>query len=143
MTPSTIKIAANPVAAQPNAEGDLDAAAWVAAGLEAALRARAPGVHASTPMVRQLAVKVSRELALDAQSKRLLDLSVRVRDVGMVALPDTVVLATAPLSPAGWELMNQHPVLGAQLLDELLVLASAAEIVRHHHERWDGGGYPD
>jgi response regulator RpfG family c-di-GMP phosphodiesterase len=84
-------------------------AAWVAAALEAALRARAPGVHASTPMVRQLAVRVSRELGLDAQTETLLELSVRVRDVGMISLPDSVVMATTPLSPADWELMNRTP----------------------------------
>jgi putative nucleotidyltransferase with HDIG domain len=93
-------------------------------------------------MVRQLALKVSRELGLDARSETLLDVSVRVRDVGMIALPDNVVLATAPLSPADWELVNQHPVIGAELLEEVS-LASAAGIVRAHHERWDGGGYPD
>jgi response regulator RpfG family c-di-GMP phosphodiesterase len=51
-------------------------------------------------MVRQLAVKVSRELGLDAQTQTLLDVAVRVRDVGMIALPDPVVLATTPLAPA-------------------------------------------
>jgi putative nucleotidyltransferase with HDIG domain len=61
----------------------------------------------------------------------------------MVALPDTIVLATTPLSPAGWDIMNRHPVVGAALLDELFVVAAAADIVRAHHERWDGGGYPD
>lgn len=120
-----------------------DSAAWVGAALEDALRARAPGVHASTPMVRQLATKVARELGLDAQTETLLDLSIRVRDVGMIALPDTVVLVTTTLSPPDWELVNQHPVIGAQLLEELLVVASAAQVVRSHHERWDGGGYPD
>jgi putative nucleotidyltransferase with HDIG domain len=123
--------------------GDHGTAAWVAAALEAVLRARAPGVHASTPMVRQLAVKVSRELVLDAQNQALLDVATRVRDVGMVAVPDAVVLATTPLSPADWEVANRHPVIGAELLDELFVVASAAPIVRAHHERWDGGGYPD
>jgi putative nucleotidyltransferase with HDIG domain len=127
----------------PREDGDPRAAVWVGAALESALRARAPGVYSSTPTVRQLAVKVGRELGLDAQSRSLLDLCVRVRDVGMIALPDEVVLATAPLSPEGWELMNQHPVVGAQLLDDLLIVAPAAAIVRAHHERWDGGGYPD
>ncbi len=123
--------------------GDVGTEAWVAAALEAALRARAPGVYASTPMVRQLAVKVSRELSLDAHDQTLLDVAARVRDVGMVALPDAVVLATTPLSPADWELVNRHPVIGAELLEEVFVVASAAPIVRAHHERWDGGGYPD
>jgi HD-GYP domain-containing protein (c-di-GMP phosphodiesterase class II) len=94
-------------------------------------------------MVRQLAARVGRELGLDAHIQTLLDVAVRLRDVGMVALPDTVVLATAPLSPADWELVNRHPVIGAQLLEELSAVASAAQIVRSHHERWDGGGYPD
>ena len=53
--------------------------------LEAALEARALGVHASTPMVRQLAVKLIRELGLDTQAQTLLDLAVRVRDIGTPA----------------------------------------------------------
>lgn len=57
------------------------------------LRARAPGLHDSTPLVRQLAAKVGRLLDLDGESRALLDMSVRARDVGMVALPDTVVFA--------------------------------------------------
>jgi putative nucleotidyltransferase with HDIG domain len=122
---------------------DLGAAEWVGQALEAALRARAPGVYASTPMVRQLAAKVGQILALDAGSAALLDTAVRVRDVGMIALPDPVVLATTPLSPADWELVNHHPVIGAELLKQLPAVAAAAEIVRAHHERWDGGGYPD
>ena len=116
---------------------------WVGATLEAALLMRAPGVHASTPLVRQLAANVSREFGLDAETRTLLDLAVRTRDVGMIALPDHVVLATTRLSPADWELVNQHPVIGAELLNRLSVVASAAEIVRCHHERWDGAGYPD
>ncbi|MGZ6119468.1 MAG: HD domain-containing phosphohydrolase, partial [Gemmatimonadaceae bacterium] len=127
----------------PGGSGDPGSAGWVAAALEAALQARAPGVHASTPMVRQLAVKLSRALGLDAQTQTLLDTAVRVRDVGMVALPDSVVLATTPLSPADWELINRHPVIGAQLLERLSVVASAAQVVRSHHERSDGDGYPD
>jgi putative nucleotidyltransferase with HDIG domain len=123
--------------------GDRGSAEWVAAALEAALALRAPGVYASTPLVRQLAIKVSRELGLDAETKMLLDLSVRVRDIGMLALADGVVRATAPLSPADWELVNRHPVIGAQLLAKLSVTAPTAEIVLCHHERWDGDGYPD
>jgi putative nucleotidyltransferase with HDIG domain len=94
-------------------------------------------------MVRQLALKVSRELGLDAGFEAHLDLAVRVRDVGMIALPDSVALATTPLSPADWELVNRHPVIGAQLIERLEVVAFAAPLVRSHHERWDGGGYPD
>jgi putative nucleotidyltransferase with HDIG domain len=128
---------------KPGRSGGGDPSGWVAAALEAALRARAPGVHASTPMVRQLAVKIGQSLGLDAESAALLDMSARVRDVGMIALPDAVALAKAPLSAAEWALVNQHPAIGAELLEGLDVAASAADVVRAHHERWDGGGYPD
>jgi putative nucleotidyltransferase with HDIG domain len=143
MKPSTSQVVRIPSERLVKEDVDPDPAVWVGAALESALRARAPGVHASTPLVRQLAIKVGQELGLDAESRSLLDLCARVRDVGMIALPDEVVLATTPLSPEGWEQLNRHPVVGAQMLDELFVVAPAARIVRAHHERWDGGGYPD
>jgi putative nucleotidyltransferase with HDIG domain len=129
--------------AEPGENGELGSVVWVGAAFEAAIRARAPGMYASTPMVRRLAAKVGRKLGLDSQTKTLLDVAVRVRDVGMLGLPDDVVLATTPLTPAQWELVNQHPVLGAKLLEELFVAGPAAQVVRSHHERWDGEGYPD
>ena len=125
------------------APASLGSPGWVAAGLEAALHARAPGVHASTPLVALLAGRAAKELGLDSGQRALLDIAVRTRDIGMIALPDPVLLATTPLSPAHWQLVNRHPVTGAELLEGLLVVAAAAPIVRAHHERWDGGGYPD
>jgi putative nucleotidyltransferase with HDIG domain len=132
-------------AAEPDlhTQRDADPATMVAVALEAALRVRVPGVHASTPLVRQLAARVSRELGLDGQTQALLDIAARLRDVGMLGLPDSVVLATTLQAPAEWELLNRHPVIGAQLLEELPEVAPAAPIVRAHHERWDGGGYPE
>lgn len=121
----------------------MDSAEWAAAALEGAMRSRAPAIHASTPLVRQLASRAGTELGLAAHSLALLDIAARVRDIGMIALPDSVVLATAPLSPAEWQVMNRHTLLGAELLETLRVLAPAAMIVRAHHERWDGDGYPD
>jgi putative nucleotidyltransferase with HDIG domain len=93
--------------------------------------------------VRQLAGQLNRGLDLDPADQALLDVSIRVRDAGMIGLPDRVVLSTAPLSPEDWELLNRHPVLGAEILTGLSALADAAEIVRFHHERWDGDGYPE
>ena len=120
-----------------------DPAALVAAALDAALKARAPGAQASTDLVVRLVSRVGRELELDDQTRGLLEVAARVRDIGMIALPDSVVLATWRLSPDDWALINSHPVLGAQLLEELDPMVSAAPIVRAHHERWDGNGYPD
>lgn len=122
---------------------ELDSSTWIVAALEAVLRARAPGLCDSTPLVAQLAARLGRRLDLDAQALSLLDVSVRVRDIGMVALADAVVLSTRPLTPADWELVTRHPALGAEILGGLAPMARAAQIVRFHHERWDGEGYPD
>ena len=94
-------------------------------------------------MVRELAVRVCAQLGLGESDRALIDLCARVRDVGMLALPDAVVQATGPLEPSDWELVNQHPALGADVVESLPGLEPAAPIVRAHHERWDGDGYPD
>lgn len=111
--------------------------------LEAWLRARAPRIHDSTPMVRQLSIKVADELGLDHDDQSLVELSAQVRDIGMIGLPDEVILNTGRLSPGGWEQVTRHPVLGSKLLSALPAIEMLAPIVRSHHERWDGRGYPD
>jgi HD-GYP domain-containing protein (c-di-GMP phosphodiesterase class II)/DNA-binding CsgD family transcriptional regulator len=119
------------------------AVATTAAALEAALKTRAPALHASTPLVRKLAVRVSRRLGLDEQEEQMVDVCAQLRDVGMIGLPDSAIFYTGPLSPADWTLLNCHPERGAELLESLPGMGWAAELVRAHHERWDGDGYPD
>jgi putative nucleotidyltransferase with HDIG domain len=120
-------------------------AGLVVDGLEAALKLRAPRLYASTPLLRELAVKMCRELGLGEAAERLMDLCARVRDVGMLGLPDAVVLSSDTFSSEQWELVNTHPALGAELLLGIADTDTAplAEVVRAHHERWDGAGYPD
>jgi HD-GYP domain-containing protein (c-di-GMP phosphodiesterase class II)/DNA-binding CsgD family transcriptional regulator len=115
----------------------------IAEAWEAALRVRAPAQHAGTPLVRKLAAQVSRQLGLDATDRQAVDVCAQIRDIGMITLPDSVVLKTGPLSPGDWALLNRHPELGANLLRSFPIMAEAAMLVRAHHERWDGDGYPD
>jgi len=115
----------------------------VAAGLEAALVARAPTVHVGTPLVRKLAAQAARLLGLDEQDRMAVDICARVRDIGMISLPDYVILNAGALSAGDQVLLNRHPVIGSELLQSLSTMAAAAAIVRGHHERWDGAGYPD
>jgi putative nucleotidyltransferase with HDIG domain len=129
------------VAVGPN--GEERASEFAAAGLEAAIQLRSPDLHACTPMVRELAVRIAEQLGCDPAERGLVGVCARVRDIGMIGLPDDVVLAVGPLSPEQWDLVNSHPVLGAELLERLPGCAAAAEVVRAHHERWDGEGYPD
>ncbi len=122
---------------------ELAVAGAVAAGLEAALEMRAPALSSTTAMVRRLVVQVSRHLGLDDRQQALADLSARLRDIGMIGLPDAVILKTDALSADDWALLNRHPVLGAEMLQTVRQTSPLASVVRAHHERWDGEGYPD
>jgi HD-GYP domain-containing protein (c-di-GMP phosphodiesterase class II) len=65
-----------------------------------------------------------------------------LHDVGKIAIPDAVLHKAGPLLPEEWAVVQQHADLGARLLDGVDQWRSAQVVVRHHHERWDGGGYP-
>jgi HD-GYP domain-containing protein (c-di-GMP phosphodiesterase class II) len=66
-----------------------------------------------------------------------------LHDVGKVAVPDAILFKPAPLTDEERILMERHPVIGWEILREVDFLDDAKVVVRHHHERWDGGGYPD
>jgi response regulator RpfG family c-di-GMP phosphodiesterase len=66
-----------------------------------------------------------------------------LHDVGKIGIPDRVLLKPGALDEEEWLIAKQHPLIGDKLLEPLDLLAGARPIVRHHHERWDGDGYPD
>jgi HD-GYP domain-containing protein (c-di-GMP phosphodiesterase class II) len=72
-----------------------------------------------------------------------LELGALLHDVGKVRLPGGILRKPGPLDPSERELVNRHPVWGADLLERVPGLEPVATIVRFHHERWDGTGYPD
>jgi HD-GYP domain-containing protein (c-di-GMP phosphodiesterase class II) len=65
-----------------------------------------------------------------------------LQDIGKLALPPRLVHKEGPLAPDEWELMMQHPLLGLELLRDDSIPGGAKAVVRSHHERWDGSGYP-
>src|SRR5262249_2418306 len=64
-------------------------------------------------------------------------------DIGKLAIPDAILLKPASLDPDEWGLMKRHSDEGARIIDRLGFLADAVPAIRHHHERFDGTGYPD
>jgi putative nucleotidyltransferase with HDIG domain len=66
-----------------------------------------------------------------------------LHDLGKIAIPDSILLKPGKLTPEEYEIIKTHPVEGAQILAEHPEQREVAEIVHHHHERWDGAGYPD
>ena len=102
-----------------------------------------PDVHTGTPLVRKLADEVSRLLGLNDHERLAVEVCARVRDIGMISLPDYVILNADALSADERALLRRHPVLGAEMLLSVPTMAPAAPVVRAHNERWDGAGYPD
>ena len=66
-----------------------------------------------------------------------------LHDVGKVAVPDAILFKPGPLTDAERLIMQQHPVTGWEIVRDIEFLGAARDIIRHHHERWDGTGYPD
>jgi HD-GYP domain-containing protein (c-di-GMP phosphodiesterase class II) len=66
-----------------------------------------------------------------------------LHDLGKIGIPESVLRKAGPLSEDEWAVMRRHPIVGAQILAPLEFFAEGAVIVRHHHERYDGSGYPD
>ena len=66
-----------------------------------------------------------------------------LHDIGKVAMPDAILFKPGPLTPQERALMDRHPVIGAEIIDSIEFLSEASQVVRFHHERWDGSGYPD
>jgi diguanylate cyclase (GGDEF)-like protein len=93
--------------------------------------------------VSRLAGLVAEELGLDPERRRDVVLAARFHDVGKIRVPDAVLAKPGPLDDDEWKLVREHPVHGAELISLVPDLVHLAPVVRHHHERWDGGGYPD
>ena len=66
-----------------------------------------------------------------------------LHDAGKIGVPESVLNKPGPLTAAEWRVMRMHPVIGHQMVDRIPFLTNAAEIVRSHHEMWDGTGYPE
>ncbi len=99
------------------------------------------GGHASA--VGAIALAIATELRLSAADRRSVELGALLHDVGKLSIPDRVLMKPGPLNELEWEAMRRHATLGERLLARIVQQPEVLAAVRSHHERWDGGGYPD
>jgi diguanylate cyclase (GGDEF)-like protein len=92
--------------------------------------------------VGRLAARIGARLGWDAEQCELLELAGRMHDLGKVAIPDEVIEKHGPLTPDERMVLERHPTIGSNMLTSL-GLGAVSGWVLHHHERWDGTGYPD
>ena len=91
-----------------------------------------------------LANAVAERLGLDAEQRRNLEFAALLHDVGKIAIPNEIINKPGKLDSAEWELVKTHTVAGERMLARVGgFMRDVGSIVRSHHERWDGGGYPD
>jgi diguanylate cyclase (GGDEF)-like protein/putative nucleotidyltransferase with HDIG domain len=93
--------------------------------------------------VSAYAVMIAQALGLDQQEVEEIRLAALLHDVGKVGIPETILNKSGPLDASEWETMKTHTELGARILEMLKPMSRIREMVRHHHEFYDGTGYPD
>jgi putative nucleotidyltransferase with HDIG domain len=94
--------------------------------------------------VVRLALDVATEMGLDAETRRAVELGALLHDVGKVAIPKEIINKPAKLDEREWEIVKTHTVEGHKMLDRIGgLMGEIGQVVRSHHERWDGHGYPD
>jgi putative nucleotidyltransferase with HDIG domain len=113
------------------------------ASLSNALEAKDAVTSQHTEEVVRLAVAVAAELDLELDAVQSVELGAVLHDIGKVRVPEAILNKRGPLTEEEWEVMRTHPEVGEQILRPIQSLQSILPIVRHHHERWDGSGYPD
>ena len=112
--------------------------------LATALESKDSGTRQHSQRVQRYAIELARTLRPELADDQSTQYGFLLHDVGKIGIPDKILLKPRPLSEGEERLMRTHTVLGEQMLSGVAFLqGEGLRIVRHHHERWDGSGYPD
>src|SRR5689334_24623534 len=123
--------------------GQLERAEAVITTLALTIEARDPYTLGHCDRLSRYAVALGEALGLDQDMVRALRLGGYLHDLGKISVPDGILLKPGPLDPIEQERIRAHPGAGSDLVLGLHSLELVRPIMRHHHEKWDGSGYPD
>jgi putative two-component system response regulator len=121
----------------------LDSAEHVIFALAAAVEAKDPYTEAHTQRVAQSARRIGTRLGLSMSDLDALYRGGIIHDIGKIGVPDAVLLKPGPLDRDELSRMQLHPIIGENIVAPLRTGAALLPIIRHHHENYDGSGYPD
>jgi putative nucleotidyltransferase with HDIG domain len=110
--------------------------------LAQAIDARDHYTHSHSQNVSKYAAAVAREMGYTVKEVQTLTEASELHDIGKIGISDLILLKPSSLSREEWEAIRQHPQTGAQILEPLTFLSDVIELVRQHHEHFDGTGYP-
>jgi len=112
-------------------------------GLANALEAKDSYTRGHSERVAALGRRVASALGLAPSLVDVVGQAGLLHDIGKIGVPEAILRKPGPLSPEEWHVMRTHPAIGAQIVAPFEFFEGAARAIRHHHERWDGSGYPD
>jgi putative nucleotidyltransferase with HDIG domain len=112
------------------------------AALMSALDARDRETEGHSTRVSELACLLSEELGLNASAMKAIERGSLLHDIGKIGISDTILHKPSPLTKEEWKVMRLHPDIGARMIEDIPFLQETLPIIRYHHERWDGSGYP-
>jgi response regulator RpfG family c-di-GMP phosphodiesterase len=115
----------------------------VASVLANAVELRDTSMEGHTERLASLALEIGRRCDLSAADLHTLEVGAVLHDVGKIGIADSILLKPGAITADERSVMEQHTTIGDLMLAPLALLEPVREIVRHHHERWDGAGYPD
>jgi HD-GYP domain-containing protein (c-di-GMP phosphodiesterase class II) len=106
------------------------------------IEAKDVGTRRHLDRTRDLAMALTRIVAPELAERPEISHGFLLHDIGKVGIPEDVLTKRGPLSQSEWSVMRTHPVVGAHIVTPIRVLGEAVDVVRFHHERYDGSGYP-
>ncbi len=113
------------------------------AAIVTATEVRTPCFARHSERVRDLSLQLGRRVGLSDEDMTVIDSASRLLDLGRIQIPDELLAKTAPPSPDEWQVLRQHVSVADTLLRPVGRLRHMKPVIRHHHENWDGSGYPD
>ncbi len=111
--------------------------------LSAAIDAKDPYTKGHSSRVAAYATALAHEMGWPAEKVEILQYVALIHDLGKVAVPETILKKEGKLTADEFAQMREHSLIGANIIKEIKFLPGGADIIKHHHERWDGKGYPD
>src|ERR1700730_10507396 len=122
---------------------ELERAESVLFTLARSIEGKDPYTHGHCERLSEYSARLGEHLGLSEDQLIALRRAGVVHEIGKIAVPDAILLKPGPLTPDEWKLIKEHPVVGERICAPLKSFRFVLPIIRHHHEKFDGSGYPD
>lgn len=106
------------------------------------IEARDPYTRQHSARVTNYALSIAKGLGCSQEEIEILNVSGNLHDIGKIGIPDTILLKPDQLTESEYEIIKKHPDIGSNIIGHFAMWSKEQQIIRHHHERWDGNGYP-